>query len=64
MKFTVNVECSPEGGQGTPQAPVCIEMDIKSYPTWIIDGKRYENVLTMSQLADMTGFKAPQAPAK
>lgn len=57
------VECSPEGGQGSPVSPVCKEMDIKSYPTWIIDGKRYEAVLTMTQLADMTGFKAPQVPA-
>jgi uncharacterized membrane protein len=56
-------ECSPEG-VGTPQAPICQQMDIKSYPTWIIDGKRYEDVLTMQQLADLTGFKAPQAPAK
>lgn len=53
------VECSPDGGPGTPLAPICKELDIKEYPTWIIDGKRYEGELNMKQLADATGFKAP-----
>jgi uncharacterized membrane protein len=56
------IECSP-GGQGTPQAPICIDANIQSYPTWIIDDKRYEDVLTMTQLANLTNFKAPTAPA-
>jgi uncharacterized membrane protein len=56
------IECSPEG-QGTPQAPVCRAENIESYPTWIINGKRYEDVLSLGQLADLTGFKAPATPA-
>jgi uncharacterized membrane protein len=52
------IECSPEG-QGTPQAQVCKDANIESYPTWIIDDKRYEDVLTMTQLANLTNFKAP-----
>ena len=52
------VECSPEG-YGTPLAPICKDMDIKSYPTWIIKGKRIEKVMTMTELANETGFKAP-----
>jgi len=52
------VECSPEG-QGTPQAPVCKNMEIKSYPTWIINGQRVEKVMTMTELANATNFKAP-----
>ena len=52
------VECSPEG-QGTPQAQVCKNANIESYPTWIINGKRYEQVMTMRDLADATNFKAP-----
>jgi uncharacterized membrane protein/glutaredoxin len=55
------VECSPEG-QGTPQAQVCKDQKIESYPTWIINGKRYESVMTMKDLADVTNFKAPTAP--
>src|SRR5262249_11535721 len=37
------IECSPEG-QGKPQAKVCHDANITSYPTWIIAGRRYEEV--------------------
>ena len=57
------IECSPEGGQGTPQAPICKDLDIKRYPTWIINGRRVEDILTMQQLAEATGFKAPTTDA-
>lgn len=56
------IECSPDG-QGAPQAPICQAEKIESYPTWIINGKRVEAVLSLSQLADASGFKAPPAPA-
>jgi hypothetical protein len=52
------IECSP-GGVGTPQAQVCNDMGIKSYPTWIINGQRVEEVLSMTDLATATNFKAP-----
>ncbi|HET9942890.1 MAG TPA: vitamin K epoxide reductase family protein [Terriglobia bacterium] len=52
------VECSPDG-QGAPQAPVCANLEIKSYPTWIINGKRIEQVMTMTDLANATNFRAP-----
>jgi hypothetical protein len=57
------IECSPEGGPGTPQPEVCKIANIGSYPTWIINGKRFEQVMTMQELADATNFKAPTAPA-
>jgi hypothetical protein len=44
---------------GTPQAQVCNDMGIKSYPTWIINGQRVEEVLSMTDLATATNFKAP-----
>jgi uncharacterized membrane protein len=50
------VECSPEG-QGRPQAQICKDMSIVTYPTWIIDGKRYEEVMTLQRLSELTGFK-------
>jgi len=53
------IECSPEGGQGTPQAQVCKDANINSYPTWIIYDKRYEQVMTMTDLAGLTKFIAP-----
>lgn len=56
------VECSPDG-QGRPQAPVCHSLNILSYPTWIINGQRYEEVMNLQRLADLSGFKAPPAAA-
>jgi len=50
------VECSP-GGQGQPQAAICRNLNIQVYPTWIINGKRTEEVMSMQQLADATGYR-------
>jgi hypothetical protein len=33
--------------------------NIETYPTWIINGKRIEEVLSLQRLADASGFKAP-----
>jgi uncharacterized membrane protein len=52
------IECSPNG-VGTPQAGVCNDASVNSYPTWIIDGKRYEQVMTLTDLMNASGFKAP-----
>ena len=52
------IECSPDG-YGTPQSAPCQSADIQSYPTWVINGKRYEQVMTLKDLADATNFKAP-----
>jgi uncharacterized membrane protein/glutaredoxin len=55
------VECST-GAQGTPQTAECRNRQIRTYPTWVINGQRYEEVLTQTRLAALTGFKPP-APA-
>lgn len=50
------VECSPAGA-GTPQAPSCNRAGVQSYPTWVINGQSFPGqVLSLAQLADMTGF--------
>ncbi|MFO8156199.1 MAG: vitamin K epoxide reductase family protein [Pseudomonadota bacterium] len=49
------VECST-GDRGSPMTLKCAQRDIRSYPTWIIDGKRYEEVLKPEELADHSGF--------
>jgi uncharacterized membrane protein len=54
------VECST-GAQGTPQTAQCRNRQIKSYPTWFINGQRYEEVLTLARLATLTGFQPPAA---
>jgi len=54
------VECSP-GGQKAPQASECQAAHIESYPTWVINGKRIEEVLSVKQLAELAGFQADAA---
>ena len=49
------VECSP-GGRGTPMAQVCVAAGIAAYPTWIIRGRRFEEVLQPRELAQLSGF--------
>src|SRR5262245_35820130 len=54
------IECSP-GGRSAPQAQECRDAKIESYPTWIINGKRFEQVMNQKQLADATGFQSTAA---
>ena len=56
------VECST-GGQGSRQAGACQAAAIRQYPTWIIGGRRFEEVLSLPRLAELTGFTPPDAPA-
>lgn len=57
------VECSP-GGQGTRQASECAAAGINLYPTWIIDGKRIQEVIPLPRLAELTAFTPPSAPRR
>lgn len=50
------VECSPEG-PNSPQAPACDAMHIEVYPTWIINGRRYEGALMPDDLGKLSGFQ-------
>lgn len=54
------VECSPNG-PGTNQATDCQVLEIHDYPTWIIDGHRFERVLPVEELARLSGYAAPAA---
>jgi uncharacterized membrane protein/glutaredoxin len=54
------VECSP-GGPQAPQAAVCKDKDIQSYPTWIINGQRSTGVQSLDTLAQLTKYTAPGA---
>lgn len=49
------VECSP-GGRGRPMAQACVVAGIATYPTWVIHGRRFEEVLQPRELARLTGF--------
>jgi len=50
------VECTP-GGRGAPMAFDCVAADISGYPTWIIEGRRFQRVLTPDELARLTRFQ-------
>ena len=48
------IECSLPSGSG--QTPVCIDHDIKNYPTWVLpDGSRLVGAQTPQTLAQKTG---------
>jgi uncharacterized membrane protein/glutaredoxin len=51
------VECSP-AGSSAPQADVCKEKNIQSYPTWIINGERYTGVQPLDSLAQISKYNA------
>jgi uncharacterized membrane protein len=54
------IECSP-GGQSAPQATECRNEGIKTYPTWVINGQRTEEVMSLKELADKSGFNLSQS---
>ena len=49
-------ECSP-GGPRAPQAQVCNDAGIKTYPTWIINGQRYSGTQSLDSLAQFSNYK-------
>jgi len=50
------VECTPDGRNGL-LARVCIEEKINRYPTWIIRGQRYSQMLNIEELTRLSRFK-------
>lgn len=53
------VECS-SGGRGSPLTPECAKLNIRTFPTWVIDGKRYPGLKTPEELAALSGFQGPK----
>jgi thiol-disulfide isomerase/thioredoxin len=50
------IECSP-GGPRAPAAQVCKDARIESYPTWVINGQRYDGTQTLQALAQFSDYK-------
>jgi uncharacterized membrane protein len=50
------IECSP-GGPRAPVAQACKDARIDSYPTWIINGQRYNGTQTLQTLAEASDYK-------
>jgi len=57
-KFVPYTECSTPNGQN--QLQVCIDADIKAYPTWeFSDGSRQVGVLSLEELSEETDCELP-----
>lgn len=51
MKYVNYIECGPLGG---PQNSLCTQKQVLSYPTWIINDKKYEGVKELNELSELT----------
>ncbi len=49
------IECGADGKDAQPEA--CSSAGIRSFPTWIIDGKVYEGTQTLDKLAEITNYQ-------
>jgi len=57
------VECTP-GGRGGPVNPACVANEVTNYPTWIIRGSRHTGVISVAELARLSGFAWPAGAAQ
>ncbi len=49
------VECDPRGKN--PQPNLCQQAGVQAYPTWEINGKLYPGVLSLPDLAKLSGYQ-------
>ena len=52
-KSGIYIECNPYGPD--PKLGKCREENIRIYPTWIINGKKYESIQGLNKLSELTG---------
>lgn len=52
------VECDPRGVD--PQPETCKTADIKSYPTWEINGELYRGTQSLNRLAELSNYQGPK----
>ena len=54
MQFVPYNECYPDGWtKDTPLASSCVAADVEAFPTWQINGQKYEGELTIQELSDI-----------
>lgn len=58
-KYLNYVECDASGENANPDE--CEAREIKSYPTWIYQGKQYSGTKSLADLAAMIDFKTSQS---
>ncbi|MBW4550643.1 MAG: hypothetical protein KME35_05965 [Aphanocapsa sp. GSE-SYN-MK-11-07L] len=49
------IECDPRGKN--PQPNLCQKAGIQAYPTWEINGKLYPGVMSLQDLAKLSGYQ-------
>jgi uncharacterized membrane protein len=54
----IYIECDPQGKNPQPQA--CIAADVKSYPTWKIQGQTYRGAQLAEKLAQASNYQGPK----
>lgn len=52
------VECDAAGQD--PQPDLCRSKGVRAYPTWEIDGQMYSGVISLQELADLSGYTGPR----
>lgn len=49
------IECDPRGQN--PRPDLCRRANVNGFPTWEINGQKYAGMQSLTQLADITGYK-------
>jgi uncharacterized membrane protein/glutaredoxin len=51
------VECDPRGAGARPD--LCAIAGVRNYPTWVIGNRRHEGILSLEELARLSGYSGP-----
>ena len=49
------IEC--DAGGKNPRPDLCLKAKVKGFPTWEIKGRRYSGLLSLEELAELSGYK-------
>ncbi|HEU5319680.1 MAG TPA: hypothetical protein VFX28_02680 [Methylomirabilota bacterium] len=49
------MECDARGV--APRPDLCQQAGVRVFPTWVVQGKRHEGVLSLDRLAELSGFR-------
>ncbi|MBI2866979.1 MAG: vitamin K epoxide reductase family protein [Chloroflexi bacterium] len=57
IRYVTYVECDPRGEK--PNPALCNQKGVYLYPTWEVGGRMYTGVMSLEQLALLTGYTPP-----
>ena len=49
------MECDAKGL--SPRQDLCEKVPVRAYPTWVINGEKYEGVMSLERLAELSRFR-------